>query len=123
MGKNGTFSDYELELIKSHPKFGQMLINEVLKKRNDTNLLKYANDIVLNCYEKYDGSGYPNGIEKDKIPIWAQATSLAALLEIALSNNKNLSIEEITNKYFSDGSFSKELIDLLPKILEKIKNN
>lgn len=123
MGKNGTFSDYELELIKSHPKFGQMLINEVLKKRNDTNLLKYANDIVLNCYEKYDGSGYPNGIEKDKIPIWAQATSLAALLEIALSNNKNLSIEEITNKYFSDGSFSKELIDLLPKVLEKIKNN
>lgn len=61
--KPGKLTDDEFEEIKNHPVFGyNMLLDEVSDELSDSSL-----EIVLNHHERFDGSGYPNGIKGNEI--------------------------------------------------------
>lgn len=61
----------EWQIMKSHPKIGY----EILKD-SDAPILKMGAVIALNHHERWDGSGYPNGIKGKDIPIQARIVSL-----------------------------------------------
>lgn len=70
LNKPGSLSDEEYDVIKSHPVIGANIIKDV-------NFLKGVVDIVKYHHEHYDGSGYPEGLKGDKIPLDAAIISVA----------------------------------------------
>ena len=80
--KPGSLTPEEFEIIKQHPRIGAKILED-----SNIPLLRMAHDIALYHHEKWDGSGYPFGLEKDAIPESAQIVALVDVYD-ALSNNR-----------------------------------
>jgi putative nucleotidyltransferase with HDIG domain len=63
--KPGPLDEDEWKIMKRHPIIGAEI---VLKVSN----LSYIADLIYSHHERYDGSGYPKGIEDDQIPLGAR---------------------------------------------------
>ena len=63
--KTGRLSESEYRRIKSHPLIGDRLCGEL-------RLLRQVRPIVRHHHERLDGSGYPDGLKGDAIPLLAQ---------------------------------------------------
>lgn len=62
--KPGALTDEETEIIKTHT-----LIGERILRGSSHAMLRMAASIALSHHERWDGSGYPNGLEGRAIPI------------------------------------------------------
>jgi len=76
--KPSALSEAEWAEMKTHPVIGANLIGEVPN-------LERIRPIVLAHHEHYDGSGYPNGLKGDEIPLAAQIISVADTYEAMTS--------------------------------------
>ncbi len=74
--KEGQYSEADLNRIKSHTTVGA----EILKNSNSA-LLQAAETIALNHHERWDGSGYPNGLIGEQIPLSARLCALADVFD------------------------------------------
>lgn len=70
LNKQGKLTDEEFDLIKSHSKKG----HSILKNTNFDTRIKLA---ALQHHERYDGSGYPRGLEGDEIDTYASIVAIA----------------------------------------------
>ena len=69
--KKGPLSDHEVNFVKTHPNFGyDMLSKSGLFPESALNIVRHHHEFV-------DGSGYPDGLVGDKIPLGTQIVSLA----------------------------------------------
>ncbi|WP_323814070.1 two-component system response regulator [Cellvibrio sp. NN19] len=119
--KPGKLTPEEWEIMKTHTSVGAEIIGE-----DNSNLLKIARTIALCHHEKWDGSGYPNSLAGDAIPIEARIVAIADVFDALTSvrpYKKSWSIEEAT-AYIEQESgkhFDPELVNAfnaaLPKIL------
>jgi len=77
LGKEGELTEQEWEVVKSHPLKSIEILQTVEEFREIIPIIKYH-------HEKYDGSGYPEGLEGEDIPkysrILAAADAYAALV-------------------------------------------
>jgi putative two-component system response regulator len=64
MLKPGPLSEEEWKIMRRHPVIGAEIIGE-----HDSPLLKAASTISLTHHEKWDGSGYPNQLRGEEIPL------------------------------------------------------
>jgi HD-GYP domain-containing protein (c-di-GMP phosphodiesterase class II) len=71
LNKPGKLNDAEWELMKKHTIFADKIL--------DDPYFEIARKIAVYHHEKYDGSGYPFGLEGNKIPIEA---SIVALVDV-----------------------------------------
>lgn len=67
--KKGKLSKKEFDIIKAHPYRGVEIIKSI-------DSLKPVIPIILHHHENFDGSGYPDGLKGDKIPIGARIISV-----------------------------------------------
>ena len=119
--KKGQLDRDEFEIIKTHAKLG----GEVLKKANITfrdsfnkdSYLKIASEIAMYHHEKWDGSGYPEGLKEKNIPKCARIVAIADVYDAlrskrvykdAFSHEKAVSIIKSERKK----SFDPELVDI-----------
>jgi putative nucleotidyltransferase with HDIG domain len=77
--KPGRLSDQEWEKIRLHPALGHGLVKEI-------KLVKEVGNIILHHHERYDGTGYPEGLRKEEIPIEARIFALADALDAITSH-------------------------------------
>ncbi|HWL65573.1 MAG TPA: HD domain-containing phosphohydrolase [Actinomycetota bacterium] len=68
--KPGKLSSYEWLVMRRHPEIGVDLVEPI-------GLGSSAKEIILHHHEHWDGSGYPNGLAGQEIPIPARAFSVA----------------------------------------------
>lgn len=73
--KPGKLSSSEFETMKTHSFIGAKLLSG-----NDSPLLKMARTIALTHHERWDGTGYPNGLSREKIPLSAALRQFAMFL-------------------------------------------
>jgi putative two-component system response regulator len=73
-------TEAEFDIVKKHPEWGC----DVVRKAN---LSQTVQEIVLFHHERYDGKGYPYGLEGEKIPLEAQIVSAADICD-ALSMDR-----------------------------------
>ncbi len=88
--KNGPLTEEEMEIIRYHPLIGFAMIEEF-------SFLQGAAEIILFHHERYDGSGYPFGLEAEEIPLSARLFSLADTIDAITSDRpyrKGRSFEE-----------------------------
>ncbi|MBD3277048.1 MAG: HD domain-containing protein [Candidatus Aegiribacteria sp.] len=74
LNRPGKLTDLEWSFIKSHPQEGYDILSTV-------NFPWPVAQVVLQHHERYDGSGYPNGLEGDEICIEASILGLADVVE------------------------------------------
>jgi HD-GYP domain-containing protein (c-di-GMP phosphodiesterase class II) len=60
--KPGSLDENERALIEQHPKLGERILKPIER-------LADVRPIVRHCHERWDGSGYPDGLAHDEIPI------------------------------------------------------
>ena len=72
--KPGKFEPHEWEIMQSHASIGGKLLDG-----DDSELMRMAQQIAISHHEKWDGSGYPNGLAGEAIP---QSGRIAALADV-----------------------------------------
>jgi ribonuclease P protein subunit RPR2 len=78
--KPGPLSRPEWTLIQAHPKIGAEILGEV------TLLQGQGLDVVRAHHERWDGTGYPDGLAEDEIPLGARIFALADTLDAMTSD-------------------------------------
>lgn len=92
LNKPGSLTPEEYESIKKHPHLGFMALQAATK-------LADVAQIILAHHERYDGRGYPNNLDGDKIPLLARIISVADAFDAMYSDRpyrKGLTLSKIT---------------------------
>jgi ribonuclease P protein subunit RPR2 len=76
--KPGPLTDAEWMLMRRHPEAGARILDAVP-------FLDRAVDVVMHHHERWDGRGYPAGLEQDGIPLWARIFSVADTVDAITS--------------------------------------
>lgn len=84
--KPGRFEPSEFDIMKSHPELGQNAILQAESELGiDVPFLQYAKEIAYGHHEKWDGSGYPQGLSGEDIPISARLMAVADVYDALIS--------------------------------------
>ena len=84
--KPGKLTDEEFDIMKSHTTFGAEILKETESfMQGYMNPLIYAYDIAAYHHERDDGTGYPIGLGKDKIPLSAMICSISDIYDALTS--------------------------------------
>ena len=70
LNKPGKLTNEEFNLIKQHTTIGQ----DILK---DITIIPHIDEVTRSHHEHYDGTGYPDGLKGNEIPIQARVIALA----------------------------------------------
>lgn len=62
--KPGLLTSEEFEVIKAHPTIGARILSG-----SASEVIRCAEEVALTHHERYDGSGYPQGLKGEKIPL------------------------------------------------------
>jgi putative two-component system response regulator len=85
--KPGRLSDREFEIMKQHTRIGAETLEAALRQHPGAGFLRMARDIALNHHERWDGTGYPQGLAGNDIPLSARIVSVADVYD-ALSTKR-----------------------------------
>jgi len=85
--KPGRFDEKEFKIMQTHSKIGYDTLNEALTKYPKADYLKMSAEIAHYHHEKFDGTGYPNSLKGEEIPLAARMVALADVYD-ALVNKR-----------------------------------
>jgi len=74
LGKSGSLTPSEWDLIKSHTEIGYRMAQSI----GESSLA----EIILTLHERWDGMGYPCGLKKEQIPLWARIFSIVYIYDV-----------------------------------------
>lgn len=83
--KPGKLNDKEFNIMKSHTLIGFNTLMDTYKKAPQANYLKLAAEIARNHHERYDGSGYPDGLKGDEIGLLCRIFALVDVYDALVS--------------------------------------
>ena len=120
--KPGKLDAEEWEIMKTHTTIGGLIIGN-----HPSELLRTARLIALTHHERWDGSGYPNGLKGENIPIYGRITAIADVFDALTSKRPYKeawtvedSLEEI--KHGSGSHFDPKVVEsflsAMPEILK-----
>jgi putative nucleotidyltransferase with HDIG domain len=116
--KPGKLTDDEMKTMRQHVDLG-------VKTLSNSHWLKQARDVVWNHHEMWDGTGYPNGVRSDDIPLTARIFAIVDVFDAltskrpykeAFSLTYSLSIIEAQ----SGSHFDPTLVESFMRIAEAI---
>ncbi len=74
--KPGALTDEEFAIMKTHTQIGQRVLSMAMKGTGHAPLLQMCVDIAYSHHERFDGRGYPRGLEGEEIPLAARIIAL-----------------------------------------------
>ena len=78
--KNGKLDDEEMIVMRRHPHVGYQILEDSPSK-----YLQKGGEIALSHHERFDGSGYPNGLVGNEIPLAARIVAIADVFDALTS--------------------------------------
>jgi putative two-component system response regulator len=75
--KPGKLTNEEFENMKKHTIFGEQIIDTIMAETAESDFLKYARIFAGTHQEKWDGTGYPNGLRGEEIPLQGRLMAIA----------------------------------------------
>jgi PAS domain S-box-containing protein len=111
--KPGPLSPEERSVMETHTVIGHEILVD-----SESELLRLAATIALTHHENYDGSGYPQGLSGEQIPLEGRITAVADVFDALLSDRvyrPALSVGEAINlmKRGRGTQFDPKIVDLL----------
>jgi response regulator RpfG family c-di-GMP phosphodiesterase len=117
----GRLSEVDLETVMKHPRWGSEVARQA--RMSDTVI-----NIILYHHERFDGKGYPSGLEAEQIPIEARIVAIADVFDALYSDRpyrkaydfgRTMEIlREMTETHFDQG-----LIELFLPIAEGVRSH
>ena len=83
--KPGRFTDEEYEKMKKHAEEGAKVIHKVLLHTDDKSFKIVAENVAHYHHERWDGSGYPEKISGEQIPLEARIMAIADVYDALVS--------------------------------------
>lgn len=87
LNKNGKLTDEEMNVVKQHPLVGAAMTQRFPEGITTEKLNQYSYEICRHHRERYDGSGYPDGLKGNAIPMCAQVVGIVDAYD-ALINDR-----------------------------------
>ena len=118
--KQGRLDDDEMAIMRTHCEIGARIIGD-----DASDLLQLAKLVAMTHHEKWDGSGYPNGLAGTDIPKVGRITAIADVFDALTSQRpykKAWSIEAATD-YLEEQAgkhFDPKLVELFIDNLDNI---
>jgi len=114
--KNGKLTDEEWEIMKTHASVGGDILGD-----HPSDVMLMAQQMALNHHEKWDGSGYPNGLAGEAIPLPARIAAITDVFDALTSKRpyKEAWAEEQAVEYIREHSGK----HFDPKIVEAFLNS
>jgi len=99
--KAGQLEPDEFEIMKSHPAYGYELL-----RNNQSRVLRAGAEIAYSHHEKFDGTGYPQGLAGEAIPLHGRIVAVADVFDALTSERpyKNAWTLEAAVDYLRAGS-------------------
>jgi putative two-component system response regulator len=118
--KPGKLDKVEFEVIKTHSAIGAALLSDI-----DSDLCRLAEKIALTHHEKWNGTGYPNGLAGTDIPLEGRIAAVADVFDALTSvrpYKKSWSVEDAINLLIKEKGlhFDPEIVDLFVENKEEI---
>ncbi|MDO4487470.1 MAG: HD domain-containing protein [Eubacteriales bacterium] len=126
LNKPGRLDEAEFEVMKTHTTRGAEIIDHMWIN-GDEEQKAYSRDVALHHHERYDGKGYPEGLEGDQISIGAQAVAIADVFDALVSDRvykKAKTFDEAFNMILNGecGAFNPRVLESLRTSMDKIKH-
>jgi putative two-component system response regulator len=85
--KPGKHTHEEFEIMKSHATLGAeaIVVAEEVLEDSEKSFLRFAREIAQTHHEKWDGSGYPNGLKGEEIPLSGRLMAVADVYDALIS--------------------------------------
>lgn len=83
--KPGRFTPEEFEKMKAHAAEGARIVREILKCTEDEGFKRIAENVAHYHHERWDGSGYPEGLKGEAIPLEARIMAIADVYDALVS--------------------------------------
>ncbi len=74
--KKGELTEEESSIIQNHTKIGAKLLRDIYVNSDYNDFINAAIDIAHYHHENWDGSGYPDGLKGERIPLGAQIVAI-----------------------------------------------
>lgn len=103
--KPGRFTPEEFEIMKTHAAEGARIIKQILKGTDDKAFMEMAINVAHYHHERWDGSGYPNKLKGEEIPLEARIMAIADVYDALVSKRvykESLSFE-MANQIILEG--------------------
>ncbi len=83
--KPGRLNPAEFEIMKTHTLIGAHTLDAALRKFPGAKFLEMARDIAATHHERFDGTGYPNGLAGENIPLAGRIVAVADVYDALTS--------------------------------------
>jgi response regulator RpfG family c-di-GMP phosphodiesterase len=119
--KPAKLTNEEFEIMKTHSAIGYEILKDTKSK-----YLQLGASIALYHHEKYDGNGYPHGLEGEDIPIEARIVAVADVFDALVSKRpykKAWSYEDAIELLKSERAkhFDPKLLNIFIDSIDEIK--
>lgn len=127
--KPGRLTDEEFAEIKKHTDYGWEAINEAEQESgidSGSSFLKIAKELILSHHEKWDGTGYNQGLKGVEIPLSARLMALVDVYDALTSKRgyKNAFSHETAKKIILEGRgthFDPDVVDAFIEVAAEFK--
>ncbi len=85
LNKPGRLTPEEYEIMKRHAGYGEEIIQKTMKDVEEEDYFIIACNIAKYHHERYDGKGYPDGLDGEDIPLEARIMALADVYDALVS--------------------------------------
>ncbi len=112
--KPGKLTKDEFEIMKTHTTMGCEILERFKQEENE--FYQFCYDICRHHHERYDGNGYPDKLQGEDIPIWAQVVAIVDVYDALVSKRvykTAYAVEEAERMILAGecGVFSPKVID------------
>lgn len=101
--KPGKLTAEEYDIMKTHSAAGAKMVETILADVEDDDFIKVAVNIAKYHHEKWDGTGYPEHLSKENIPLEARIMAIVDVYDALVSKRcykEKMSFEEANKVIF-----------------------
>lgn len=126
LNKPGKFTPEEYAVMKLHATYGGDIVKEILGESADEELVRIAADVARYHHEKWDGTGYPEGLAGEEIPLCARIMAVADVFDALISKRvykDAMSLDEAMRILEKDAGshFDPEIVEVFLKLRPKVE--
>lgn len=127
LNKPGKLTEEEYNKIKEHVVIGHQILENTSSDNLSNNILEYAKEITLHHHEKYDGTGYPDGLKGDEINTISKIMAIIDVYDALVNNRvykKAMPYEEAEQYIISQSgkAFDPKVVNIFLNVKDKLKN-
>ena len=84
--KPGRFTDDEFAQMKTHAEKGAVIVENLLSGIEDPYFVRLSKNVANFHHERFDGTGYPQGLKGEEIPVEARIMAVADVYDALVSS-------------------------------------